>query len=141
LKDDESEKIAVVIKESAGDVLIVNSLITNLKKLYPEHSIYIITGDKFFDMIDDHPDVKGLIPWRDGIDNLLNLEGRWDWDGYFDKAFLVAVGSQFVLNYLHNGNDSSSLNIMPKKITATGDYGNGAEIRDILLYEGGEPCI
>jgi glycosyltransferase involved in cell wall biosynthesis len=141
LKDDESEKIAVVIKESAGDVLIVNSLITNLKKLYPEHSIYIITGDKFFDMIDDHPDVKGLIPWRDGIDNLLNLEGRWDWDGYFDIAFLPAIGSQVCLSYLHNGNDSSSLNIMPKKITVTGDYGNGAEIKDILLLEGGKTCI
>lgn len=110
-KDDKGKRIAVIMPESAGDVLIINSLMENLKDLYPEYNIYVITKPEFFCMIDDNPAVHKLIPFQEGIDNLLFLEGRADHEGYFDIAFLPNVGTQKVLNYLHNGIDKNVFEI------------------------------
>lgn len=109
---DDCKKIAVVMPESAGDVLMVNSLIENLKKLYPEYSIYFVTQSQFFPMIDDNPFVYKLIPYSAGMDNLLFWEGRGNYKGLVDIAFLPFVGSQRVLNYLHNANDRDGLGLM-----------------------------
>lgn len=110
--DGEDEKrIAVVMPESAGDVLIVNSLLENLKKTYPEYNIYFITKPAFYPMVDDNPAIKTLIPYQDGMDNLLLLEGRGEYKGLFDMAFIPHVGSQKFLNYMHNGKDVDSLRL------------------------------
>lgn len=102
--DGEDEKrIAVVCPESAGDILIINSLIGNLKKKHPEYNIYFITKPEFFPMIEDHPDVHRTIPYSNGMDSLLLLEGQSGHKGYFDAAFLPHAGSQRFLNYVHNG--------------------------------------
>lgn len=98
---DEEKRIAVVIPESAGDVLMINSLISNLKKKHEDYNIYVVTQPQYFCMIDDHPDVANLIPYQSGMDNLLLWEGRGDWNGYVDIAFLPFIGSQRYLNYLH----------------------------------------
>ena len=45
-KDDDGKRIAVVIPQSGGDVLMVNGLMENLKTLYPEYNIYLFT--KYF---------------------------------------------------------------------------------------------
>ena len=97
------DRIAIVIPESAGDVLICNSLIGNLKKLYPDKDIYFITDPKFFPMINANPDIYKIIPFKAGIDNLLLLEGQGKHTGFFEMAFLPHVGSQRYLNYMHNG--------------------------------------
>ena len=57
--DDEGQenRIAVVLPESAGDILILNSLMDNLKNLYPEKNIYVFTKPEFYQMIDDNPNV------------------------------------------------------------------------------------
>ena len=47
-KDDKGRRIAVVMPQSAGDVLMVNSLLSNLKSLYPEYNIYFVTQPQFF---------------------------------------------------------------------------------------------
>ena len=95
------KRIAIIIKESAGDVLMINSLMSNLKKAYFNYNIYVVTQPQFFCMIEDHPDVAGMIPYQDSFNNLLFWEGRGEYEGYVDAAFLPAVGSQMVLNYLH----------------------------------------
>ena len=104
-KSDENKRIAVVMPESAGDLLFINSLLDNLKSLYPDDNLYVITKNQFFDMVEDHPAVYKLIPYSDGLDNLLYLEGQNNHNGYFRCAFLPFVGSQRVLNYMHNGSD------------------------------------
>jgi hypothetical protein len=102
--DGEDEKrIAVVCPESAGDILIINSLIGNLKKKHPEYNIYFITKPEFFPMIEDHPDVHKMIPYSNGMDSLLLLEGQSGHKGYFSAAFLPHVGCQKFLNYIHLG--------------------------------------
>lgn len=108
----DEKRIAVVCPESAGDVLMINSLMGNLKKLYPEYNIYFITKPVFYPMVDDNPAIYRLIPYQDSMMSLLMLEGQSSHKGYFDMAFLPTVGSQFHLNYLHNGLDEDGLGVM-----------------------------
>jgi glycosyltransferase involved in cell wall biosynthesis len=104
-------RIAVVMPESAGDVLIINSLMENLASLYPDKKIYIFTKPEYYQMIEDNPNVHKLLPYEQTVDNLLFLEGRGDHQGYFDMAFLPNVGTQKHLNYLHNGKDKTQFEL------------------------------
>lgn len=105
------KRIAVIIPESAGDVLIINGLIKNLSELYPNDNIYVITKPSYYCMINDNPYVYKILPYQDGLDNLLYLEGRGDHQGFFKCAFLPHVGTQRVLNYLHNGEERNQFNL------------------------------
>ena len=111
--DDEgpSNRIAVVLPESAGDVLILNSLMENLKSLYPEKNIYVFTKPQFYQMIEDNPSVHKILAYQPNIENLLFLEGRSDHKGYFEMAFLPSIGTQKHLNYLHNGKDKTQFEL------------------------------
>ena len=109
--DSPEGRLAVVIPRSAGDVLMVNSLLSNLKNLYPNHDIYIITEPIFFPMIEDHEHVHKVIPYQEGIDDLLTLEGRGPHKGYFDLAFLPHIGTQKIFTYQHNGKDKNEFNL------------------------------
>ncbi len=113
LKDllDEGKRIAVVMPESAGDVLWINSLMTNLKKLYPDHDIYVFTKPQFFDYIEDHPAVHKTLGYSQGIDNLHFLEGKNGHEGFFDIAFLPHYGTQRFHNYHHNGIDKTQFEL------------------------------
>jgi len=115
LLDDEGaeNRIAVVMPGSAGDVLWVNSLMSNLKSLYPSHNIYFITDPKFYPFIEDNPSVHKLIPYSNQIDSLAFLEGVGEHKGYFDVAYLPHIGTQKILNYTHNGRDKSQLDLLP----------------------------
>ena len=104
-------RIAVVLPESAGDVLILNSLMDNLKSLYPEKNIYVFTKPQFYQMIEDNPSVHKLLPYQPQVENLLFLEGRGEHQGYFDMAFLPNIGTQRHLNYLHNGKDKTQFEL------------------------------
>ena len=115
LLDDEGaeNRIAVVMPGSAGDVFWVNSLMSNLKSLYPSHNIYFITDPKFYPFIEDNPCVHKLIPYSNQIDSLTFLEGMGEHKGYFDVAYLPHIGTQKILNYTHNGRDKSQLDLLP----------------------------
>lgn len=106
-----SNRIAVVLPESAGDILILNSLMKNLKDLYPEKNIYVFTKPQFYQMIEDNPSVHKILPYQDSLQNLLMLEGKGDHQGYFDMAFLPNIGTQKHLNYLHNGKDKTQFEL------------------------------
>lgn len=109
-KDDIGKRIAVVIPESAGDLLMINGLMKGLKELYPEFNIYLFTKPEFFCMVDDNPHIHKILPYRDGLDNLLFLEGIGEHKGFFEIAFLPHVGSQRFINYTHNGKDKRQFN-------------------------------
>ncbi len=113
LLDDEGpeKRVAVVMPQSAGDVLMVNSLIGNLKKLYPNHNLYFITKKPFFSLIEDNPYIHKVIEYQESLDNLLVLEGSGSYKGFFDVAYVPHVGSQKVLTYVHNGRDKIGLDL------------------------------
>jgi hypothetical protein len=110
-KDDEGKRIAVVMPQSAGDVLMVNSLLQNLKELYPEYNIYFVTLPQFFEIVDEHPCIHKVLPYSPIFDNLLFLEGQGEHKGYFELAFLPFVTTQRHFTYQHNGKDKSQLQL------------------------------
>jgi ADP-heptose:LPS heptosyltransferase len=98
--------------QSAGDVLMVNSLLQNLKALYPDHNIYFITLPQFFEIVDEHPAVHKVLPYSPIFDNLLFLEGQGEHKGYFELAFLPFITTQRHFTYQHNGKDRTQLQLL-----------------------------
>ena len=106
------DRIGVVIPESAGDILMVNSLLENLQKLYENKKIFVITKPSFFECINDNPNVFKLIPYHEKIDNTYLLEGCSHHKGFFDIAFRPHVGTQSgSICYTHNGKDKKQIEL------------------------------
>ena len=104
-KDDIGRRILIVIPESIGDVFMITSLFESLKKVYPKYNLYIATKQEHFDILIGNPYVHKVIPYIPQMDNLMWLEGAGEHKGFFEIAFLPHIGTQRVLNYLHNGKD------------------------------------
>jgi glycosyltransferase involved in cell wall biosynthesis len=104
-KDDEGNRIAVVMPVSETDLLLINGLMKNLKKQYPKHNIYVITKPEYFDYIEDNPYIHKCIPYSQQIDSPAVLEGVAEHAGYFDLAFFPNTTTQKVITYVHNGKD------------------------------------
>ncbi len=109
---DEGKKIAIIIPESAVDVLWVNSLMDNFKSMYSEFDIYVFTKPEFFDFIEDHPAVHKVLPYSSEIDNVHFLEGKGNHKGFFDMAFTPHYGTQRYHNYHHNGLDKTQFELV-----------------------------
>jgi len=108
-----SERMLFVIPESIGDVFLCTSLFENLRKTNGNRLLYVATKPEYFSILDGNPHVHKVIPFLPMMDNLLLLEGRGGEAGYFDIAFLPHIGTQRILDYMHNGKDSIALNINP----------------------------
>lgn len=108
---DDGQRIAIVIPGSGKDVLLINSLISNLKKLHPNFDIYVFTKPEFFDYIEDNPEVYKTLPYSTQIDNPYFLEGRGNHQGFFDMAFFPHYGTQKFYNYIHNGLDKTQFEL------------------------------
>ena len=87
LDDDEGERIAIVIPESETDVLLVNSLLGQLKKNYKQYNIYIFTKPEYFDFVEDNPSVHKILPYKKELDNTFSLEGRGGDNGLSKNQF------------------------------------------------------
>tara|TARA_B100000497_G_C7696215_1_gene425468 strand:+ start:5240 stop:7126 length:1887 start_codon:yes stop_codon:yes gene_type:complete len=103
LDDDEGERIAIVIPESETDVLLVNSLLGQLKKNYKQYNIYIFTKPEYFDFVEDNPSVHKILPYKKELDNTFSLEGRGGEKGMFEMVFYPSVTTQKNPCYIHNG--------------------------------------
>lgn len=112
--DDEGpdKRIAVVMPESAGDVLMVNSLMSNLKLMYPDHNIYFATKKQFYPLIEDNPYIHKVIPYSKSMDSIHFMEGQGNNLGYFNICYLPYAGTQRFITYPHNGNDKNQFNLM-----------------------------
>jgi glycosyltransferase involved in cell wall biosynthesis len=110
-KDDQGKRLLLVMPESAGDVFMATSLLPSIKKIYPEYNIYFATKQEYFSILNGNEYIYKTIPYIQQMDNLMWLEGAADHKGFFEIAFLPYVGTQRVLNYLHNGKDKIEFNI------------------------------
>jgi ADP-heptose:LPS heptosyltransferase len=97
--------------QSGGDVLMINSLMKNLKKLYPKKKIYVFTDPKFFDFINDNPNVYKLLPYDSKIESHYFLEGARNHKGFFDMAFFPNVMTQKTHTYIHNAKDKNQFKL------------------------------
>lgn len=101
--DDKGKRIAVIIPESETDVLLVNSLLGQLKKNYKQYNIYIFTKPEYFDYIEDNPNVHKILPYKKELDDTFSLEGRGGEKGVFEMVFYPSVTTQKNPCYIHNG--------------------------------------
>ena len=108
---DKGKRLAIVMPKSVGDVYMVSALLPSIKETYPEYNIYFITEQHNFDLLDGNPFIHRLIQYTPQLDNLLFLEGQADHEGFFEIAFLPHIGTQKILNYLHNGKTRDATNI------------------------------
>ncbi len=104
---DEGKRIAIVMPQSAEDLLAINSLIDSLQDLYEDHDIYVFTMPNFFPYIEDHPKVHKVLPYSESIDNPQLLEGVGNHKGFFELAFFPFYHTQKFQNYHHNGIDKT----------------------------------
>jgi glycosyltransferase involved in cell wall biosynthesis len=100
---DEGKRIAVIIPQSDTDVLLINSLMKNLKKQYPQYNIYIFTRPEYFNFIEDNPYIYKCMEYSELLENVLILEGGGDHKGFFEMAFYPHITTQKNICYLHNG--------------------------------------
>jgi glycosyltransferase involved in cell wall biosynthesis len=111
-KEDEGRRCLIVMPESLGDVLMITSLFESFKEVYPNYNLYVATKQENFDILNGNPFVYKTIPYLPQMENLLWLEGHGEHKGYFEIAFLPHLGTQRILNYLHNGKDKIQFDLV-----------------------------
>ena len=105
-KDDAGKRILIAIPGALADVILMNSLIGNMKKKYPEYNLYFATDPRLFSAIDSHPDIHKLIPFHPFFENVIEMEGTPDKEGLFEAVFIPHVTTQKIPCYTHNGIDN-----------------------------------
>lgn len=102
-KDDQGKRVAIIIPQSATDVLMINSFVSNLKKKHDNCNVYVFTSPEYFEYVEDNPSVFKCLPYTPALDNPLSLEGFGDHEGFFEAAYYPATTTQKVPCYIHNG--------------------------------------
>jgi len=89
-------KILVGIKESAGDIFITSAIISELKKKYPNSLIYVACDKRFWNILEENPNIKKLLEWHDSMWDY-RAYGKWAYmDNPFDIVYVPAVTTQRV---------------------------------------------
>jgi hypothetical protein len=110
-KTDKGKRILYVMPESIGDIYISTSLFKNIKQQYPEYNLYVATKPEYFEILEGNPYIHRTLEYIPQMDQLLWLEGVGDHEGFFEIAFLAHLGTQRMLDYLHNGKTNIQFNL------------------------------
>lgn len=110
-KEDEGKRLLIVMPQSAGDVFWCTSLLPSIKETYPDYNIYFATKKEYADILDGNEYIYKVLDYHPIMDNLLWAEGAGGNKGYFEISFLPFIGTQRMLNYLHNGKDKLAFDI------------------------------
>tara|TARA_R110001632_G_scaffold105287_10_gene214590 strand:+ start:25 stop:1770 length:1746 start_codon:yes stop_codon:yes gene_type:complete len=103
LDKEASDRILLVMPESAGDVFMVTSLFPSIKESYPDKDLYFATKKSFFSIVEGNPYVHKVLEFNSSMENLPLMEGAGSKKGYFHLCFLPHIGTQRMLDYLHQG--------------------------------------
>ncbi len=99
-----SKKIAFIQPEGTEEIIIATSLITSIKKLYPEYDIYFFTKSEYFDLVNSHPHIKKVLNYFNKMNDPLFFEGKGSNDKYFDMVFAPYLSIHN--NYFRNAQDT-----------------------------------
>ena len=108
-ESDTTKKIAFIQPEGAEEVIIATSLISSIKKLYPQHDIYFFTKSENFDLVNSHPDIKKVLNYFSKMDDPLFFEGKGSNTKYFDIVYAPYLSINN--NYFRNSEDILQYNI------------------------------
>jgi hypothetical protein len=111
LDEKDKKRVLLVLPESIGDVFLSTALFESVRKRYPkpEWTFYFATKPEYFSLLDMNPYVDKVIPYIQQMDNLIWCEGQGGHKGYFDVAYLLHLGTQRILDYMHNQADKHDL--------------------------------
>jgi len=105
----DSKKIAFIQPNGVEEIIIATSLVTSIKKIYPDYDIYFFTRNEYFDLINSHPDVKKVLNYFNKMDDPLFFEGKGSNNKYFDIVFAPYLSINN--NYFRNAEDIIQYNI------------------------------
>ena len=105
----DSKKIAFIQPNGVEEIIIATSLVTSIKKIYPNYDIYFFTKNEYFDLINSHPDVKKVLNYFNKMDDPLFFEGKGSNNKYFDIVFAPYLSINN--NYFRNAEDIIQYNI------------------------------
>ena len=108
-ENDNSKKIAFVQPNGVEEIIIATSLVSSIKKLYPDYDIYFFTKNEYFDLINSHPDIKKVLNYFNKMDDPLFFEGKGSNNKYFDMVFAPYLSINN--NYFRNAEDIIQYNI------------------------------
>ena len=110
-KDDEGKRLLISMPQSIGDVFLCTSLLKNIKETYPDYNIYFATKPEYHEILEGNQYIHKIIAYDNQLDSLPTMEGQGDHKGFFEVAFLPFIGTQRILNYMHNAKDKIQFDI------------------------------
>lgn len=102
LNKEDKSRVLLALKESLGDAYILTSLLPEIKKKYPESSIYIGCDPKYFEVFENNEYIESCLPWTPEMDSELIITGQGTNKGLFNYYHNVGIGTQKLLNYLNS---------------------------------------
>jgi len=108
-KSSNKKKIAYIQPDGAEEIIISTSIISSIKKAYPDHDIYYFTKSEYFDLINSHPDIVQVLNYFDKMNDVLFFEGRGSNTKYFDMVFAPYLSIRN--NYYRNAQDNLQYNV------------------------------
>lgn len=108
-KSSNKKKIAYIQPDGAEEIIISTSIISSIKKAYPDHDIYYFTKSEYFDLINSHPDIAQVLNYFDKMNDVLFFEGRGSNTKYFDMVFAPYLSIRN--NYYRNAQDNLQYNV------------------------------
>lgn len=107
------DRVLICMPESLGDCLYLTALLKDARELYPTKKIYVATKPPYMDvfraLIGIYIDY--VIAWRPEFDNSYFLEGACGQKKYFQIMLNAHFPTQRMINYLHNAEDKSAINL------------------------------
>lgn len=107
LLGDEEKKICYMMPESIGDCFISLNVLESLRRLYPDHTIYVCTKPEHFQIF--IPYGYKTIPYSSQLEHFQIWEGAGENMGVVDMFFAPFFATQRFPCYTHNGLDTNEL--------------------------------
>lgn len=122
LPEKPDDRLLITMPESLGDCINLTSLLRDAREQYPTKKIFVATKpayiEVFLPLVRKYIDY--VLDWNDVFERVYELEGYAGNEKVFDIILPAHHNVQRPVNYIHNRNDTSSieLNYVPPVTTA-----------------------
>jgi glycosyltransferase involved in cell wall biosynthesis/ADP-heptose:LPS heptosyltransferase len=100
-------RILYCMPQTAGDLLVSTAILDKLKEVHPEASIYVATEKRYFGVLKDNPNVKGMVEFNGVLDNYRASEPFALSKGFVDFCFNPYIVTQRLPHWIHGGKGES----------------------------------
>jgi hypothetical protein len=100
LDNNGKKRYLIVLRKSIGDLMMVSSLLKNLKERIPDYDIYFATEPQYFPVLEGNSYIHKLIPFHELMDEELKMLGIGKNKGLFDGYCNLSFNTQINYNYI-----------------------------------------